>query len=120
MNQRKGRRPVAVALACVALALLAACGTSAPAPRAPAVIENKVTGFKFQPTPQHVHVGDTVRWTNLDQSQHTSTSDKEGGWDSPRLDRNGVFEQRFAAVGDFKYHCAVHPFMHGEVVVDGA
>ena len=67
-----------------------------------------------------MHVGDTVRWTNFDASQHTSTADVEGLWDSPRLDRNGVFEYRFAAVGTFKYHCAVHPFMHGEVIVDPA
>lgn len=118
MNRVGPRRPVFSAVAGIALAVLAACGPSDPAPRGPAVLENKVTGFKFQPTPQHVHVGDTVRWTNLDQSQHTSTSDSEGGWDSPRLDRSGGFEHRFAAAGDFKYHCAVHPFMHGEVVVD--
>ncbi|MFN2464763.1 MAG: cupredoxin domain-containing protein [Candidatus Dormibacteria bacterium] len=99
---------------------LAACG-GGPAPaHTPGTVANRITGFKFDPNPQHVQVGDTVRWTNLDQSQHTSTADVGSLWDSQRLDRGGVFEHRFTSVGDFKYHCAVHPFMHGEIIVAGS
>lgn len=82
------------------------------------MIDNQITSFKFQPNSQRLRVGDTIRWTNFDLPQHTSTADREGTWDSPRLDRNGVFEYKFAAAGTFKYHCAVHPFMHGEVIVE--
>jgi len=80
-------------------------------------VDNKIVGFKFQPNPQAVRVGDTVRWSNQDVSQHTATSDIDGIFDSPRLDQGASFDQQFTVAGHFKYHCAVHPFMHGEVVV---
>ncbi|MFN2464110.1 MAG: cupredoxin domain-containing protein [Candidatus Dormibacteria bacterium] len=99
---------------------LAACGSGGVPPHTQAVVANHVSGFKFEPNPQHVQVGDSVRWTNSDQSQHTATADVGSLWDSPRLDRGGVFEYRFKTAGDFKYHCAVHPFMHGEIVVTGS
>jgi len=104
----------------VALAAIASCGAGSTGVHVATTLDNKVTGFKFQPSPQRVHVGDTVRWTNFDQSQHTSTSDTEGVWDSPRLDHSAVFKYQFKTAGDFKYHCAVHPFMHGEVIVAAA
>jgi len=30
------------------------------------------------------------------------------------------FRYRFTTAGNFKYHCAVHPFMHGEIIVEGS
>ena len=40
-----------------------------------------------------------VTWNNLNQSQHTSTSVREGLWDSPRLDHGAVFDYRFTTAG---------------------
>ncbi len=93
----------------------AGCGTTTvPAPTTQTV---NITGFKFSPEPIRVLAGDTVLWTNQDQSQHTSTSDDGTEWDSPRLDRGADYSRAFSSPGTFKYHCAVHPFIHGTVIV---
>jgi len=97
------------------LAALTACGTASSPP--PTTQVDRITGFKFSPDPVHIVAGDTVRWENMDLSQHTSTSDDTSGWDSPRLDRNAVYTRTFPSPGVFKYHCAVHPFMHGTAMV---
>jgi plastocyanin len=39
---------------------------------------------------------------------------------SATLSQNQVYEHTFATIGTFTYHCTVHSFMHGTVVVDDA
>jgi len=70
----------------------------------------------FAPATITVHVGDTVTWTNRDPFSHTSTSDT-GAWDSHVVTAGGSFSFTFASAGTFAYHCAIHTFMHGTIVV---
>ena len=70
----------------------------------------------FAPGVIQVLVGDTVVWRNADGTNHTVTSDDDlfdSGFVSPGL----TFARVFAKVGRYAYHCSIHKFMRGEVVV---
>jgi plastocyanin len=90
----------------LALPLVALAATSA------ANIQNSA----FAPATITVRVGDTVTWTNRDAFSHTSTSDT-GAWDSHVITASSSFSFTFASAGTFAYHCAIHAFMHGTIVV---
>src|SRR3989475_2259884 len=70
----------------------------------------------FAPSTITVRAGDTVTWTNRDAFSHTSTSDT-GAWDSHVVTAGTSFSFMFASAGTFAYHCAIHSFMHGTIVV---
>jgi plastocyanin len=82
----------------------------------------------FSPNLVTVKVGDTVTWTNNDDSQpHTVTSgtgsdnpDKGKAFDSgtSALTTKGkTFQHTFTKVGEYPYFCELHPSMVGKVVV---
>ena len=100
-----------------AAALVISCGLLAlPLVALAATSAVNIQGSAFVPPTTTVHVGDTVTWTNRDAFSHTSTSDT-GVWDTGviRAAASGSF--RFTAAGTFAYHCAIHSFMHGTIVV---
>jgi plastocyanin len=75
-----------------------------------------IQNFAFNPTPLNVAVGTTVTWTNSDGAAHTTTSDA-GTWDSGALSNGGKFSFTFTQAGTYTYHCAIHTFMKGTIVV---
>lgn len=76
-----------------------------------------IFNFTFTGSPITINVGDTVTWTNTDAAPHTVTSDT-GVFDSGTLTSGGgPFSFTFNSAGTFPYHCAIHPFMTGSVVV---
>jgi plastocyanin len=88
-----------------------------PAPSASAVAA-KIVDFAFTPAVLTVTVGTTVTWTNTGQVDHTVTANA-GAFDSGILAPGARFSFRFTKAGTFAYHCAIHPFMTGTVVVRG-
>jgi plastocyanin len=58
-----------------------------------------------------------VSWTNDDSIQHTVTSDEEGLFDSGPIPPGRVWDNAFDFPGEFGYHCAIHPWMTGRVMV---
>ena len=70
----------------------------------------------FDPPQISVPTGSTVFWTNDDSIQHTVTSD-EGLFDAGPISPGNTFENTFDSAGEFSYHCAIHPFMTGVVLV---
>ena len=80
---------------------------------------NKVSiqGFAFSPSSISVPVGTTVTWTNKDSVTHTVTSDT-GAFASGNLAPGKTFSFTFNQAGTFAYHCNIHTYMHGTVVVD--
>jgi len=79
-----------------------------------------IDGFAFSPASVSVSVGDAVNWTNAQPGVvHTVTAD-DGSFDSGRLSTGQSFAMTFAVAGAVAYHCAIHPTMHGAVVVSGA
>jgi hypothetical protein len=63
-----------------------------------------------------VLVGDTVLWRNGDVMNHTATSDGVG-FDSGYLAPGSTFSFVFSKAGRYAYHCTIHKFMKGVVVV---
>lgn len=83
-----------------------------------------LTDTAFQPNPVNVKVGDTVRWTNDDNTIHTviegnpsTGGDVEGGFASDIMGPGVTFEHTFNQTGTFEYYCNLHPNMVGTVIV---
>jgi plastocyanin len=70
----------------------------------------------YQPSSLTVPAGTTVTWINRDVVRHTVTSD-EGLFDSGRLGSGESFSYTFKESGTFNYHCTIHTFMRGTVIV---
>jgi plastocyanin len=97
--------------------------TAAPSARrsaapAPTAVAAKIVDFGFTPAVLTVTVGTTVTWSNTGQVAHTVTANA-GAFDSGTLPPGATFSFRFTKAGTFAYHCAIHPFMTGTVVVQG-
>jgi plastocyanin len=75
-----------------------------------------ISNFAFAPTTITVHKGTTVTWTNEDSVAHTVTGDN-GGPSSGDLGQGVTYSYTFNTVGSFPYHCAIHTYMKGTVVV---
>ena len=57
--------------------------------------------------------------TNAEQIKHTWTADagQTDSWNSGDLISAAAFMHSFGTAGTFSYHCTIHPFMTGTVVV---
>ncbi len=75
-----------------------------------------IRNFAFGPQIVTVKPGVTVHWTNRDSEAHTVTSD-DGAFNSPVLQPGASFSFTFTKRGSYSYHCSIHPFMTGKVVV---
>ncbi len=116
------------AAACLVLLALAACGgtgTAAPTPRPNEVqvIEpaGKEPDWAYAPRELRVAAGTTVTFVNKGKEFHTVTSDAPGRPFDVGIDSGKSATVTFDKVGEFLYHCGVHPQMTGVVrVCDGA
>ena len=102
----------AASLGCMATAAAAAT----PPPAHAAV---KIANDAFTPAIIHVRAGDDVTFVNADDEAHTVTSDT-ALFDSRHLDEKQRYVHTFATPGTFPYHCAIHTFMKGTIIVDPA
>jgi len=75
-----------------------------------------IKGFKFGPAALTVSSGTTVTWTNSDALTHTVAA-TDGSFDSSNLAPGGQFSFTFNPPGTYAYHCSIHPFMTGQVIV---
>ena len=71
----------------------------------------------FSPRAVNVMPGSMVSWTNEDSTQHTVTSNQEGLFDAGAMSPGDTFENMFDSPGEVGYHCAIHPWMTGRVMV---
>ncbi len=75
-----------------------------------------IKAMAFDPSSITIKAGQTVTWVNQDTITHTTTGD-QGEWDSGSLAPGAIYQQTFAKAGQYAYHCSIHPFMVGQVVV---
>jgi plastocyanin len=75
-----------------------------------------IDNFTFGPAELTVKVGTTVQWTNHDDIPHTVVS--AGKFRSKALDTDDSYSFTFAAAGDYKYFCSLHPHMTGTIKVE--
>lgn len=78
-----------------------------------------IEGFAFSPSTVTVQVGDSVTWTNQDNTAHTATAG-DGSFDTESLGTGESSTITFATAGTYAYACAIHPTMTGTVVVEAA
>jgi plastocyanin len=94
----------------------AATATSAPIPSGK-VFDVEISGFAFDQNTITIKIGDTVTWTNHDDSPHSVVAD-DGSFKSNSLKNDASFSQTFETAGTFSYHCGFHASMTGTVIVE--
>jgi plastocyanin len=82
------------------------------------VVRVTIMNFAFVPARIEVSPGTRVVWTNRDSDPHTVTTDRPG-FSSQALDTGQSYAEVVSRAGTVTYHCTIHPFMHGSVVVRG-
>jgi plastocyanin len=70
--------------------------------------------FSFSPASITITPGTTVKWINHTQAAHTVTG---GSFGSTMINPGGTYTFTFHAGGRFAYHCSIHPYMTGTVIV---
>ena len=84
----------------------------------------KADGIYYIPPTLTVSKGTTVTWKNADSTLHTVTSGSaETGevgtmFDSSYMTAGKTFQYTFSNAGTVDYHCVLHPYMMGKVVVN--
>lgn len=78
--------------------------------------EITISGNSFSPANLTIEIGDSVRWTNTDNWNHTTTADN-GEWDSGNLANGETFAYVFSEGGTFNYHCGIHSSMTAVIQV---
>lgn len=111
----KRRTSLAIALTGL-LGLLVLVGPVSAAGRGVKMGEASERYF-FAPQTQYANVGDTVTWTNGTDVAHTVTSDSGSELASDSIGDGATFDHTFTAEGTFAYHCTIHPYMTGKIVV---
>jgi plastocyanin len=76
-----------------------------------------IANFKFSPASLTVTKGTKVTVTNKDSTAHTFTADNGKSFDTGDINPNASATVSVAQSGTFKYHCSIHPFMHGTLIV---
>lgn len=110
----------AVAAAIVGLALLALLGARSgdavgAGATASATKTVSIRGFAFKPATLKVNRGASVAFANSSDVAHTATG---AGFDTKRIAPGKSATVRLNKRGTFAYHCKIHPFMKGKVVVE--
>jgi plastocyanin len=109
-------------VACLAIVLVAvliagqAAPASTPGPaQASGAKTVDISHFEFHPPTLNVAKGTRVVFSNSSGTAHTATD--KGVFNSGRIKPGRSFAVRFEHEGTFRYHCEIHPFMHGKIVV---
>ena len=76
--------------------------------------------YGFAPATLTVAKGTKVVWSNASDAPHTVTSDTGTTLASSIITPSGgMFSFTFTQSGTYTYHCTVHPYMKGVIVVTG-
>ncbi len=109
------RIAAAIALVMVLLASQAA-PAAGPAPAQSSASKTvTIDNFEFMPGKLQVSKGTRVVFANTSGTTHTATD--KGAFDTGRIKAGKSVAVRFQQKGTFSYHCKIHPFMHGKIVV---
>jgi plastocyanin len=72
----------------------------------------------FNPTATHAKVGQTIKWTNMDQVPHNVTYVSGPQFTSSSTFGNGgTFSIKVTKAGTIHYRCTIHPQMLATIVV---
>jgi plastocyanin len=74
-----------------------------------------IVNFAFKPGTLRVKRGANVAFANTANTTHTASS---GSFDTKRIEPGKTVTVKFNKRGTFAYHCKIHPFMKGKIVVE--
>jgi plastocyanin len=106
------------ALAALSVAGFAASSGGATPPTAAASASKTVSivSFAFKPGTLKVKRGARVTFANTSNTTHTAT--RAGSFDTNGIAPGKSKSVQFDKRGTFAYHCKIHPFMKGKIVVE--
>ena len=123
----RSRTYTLLSTAAVAAVLVTGCGGGGSGPSAGAVPSAgsssgtpsaiTISNFKFSPSTLPVQHGARIKVSNDDSAPHTVTADDGHSFDSGTVDTGASTTIRAPAAGTYSYHCTIHPFMKGKLVV---
>lgn len=76
----------------------------------------EIKNFSFNPQNLIIKAGDTVTWTNKDSVTHDVTIDN--GLFDHDLNPGENFSWTFNQTGTYDYHCNIHTYMKGKIIVE--
>jgi plastocyanin len=122
LGTRRKRQAIALALALLGFGLALAgmrgaiASAGEPAAQASRSVTVDINHFAFHPPTLTVAKGTTVNFSNTSAVAHTAT--RGGSFDTGKIKPGTSVGVRFKQTGTFAYHCEIHPFMHGKIVVN--
>lgn len=108
------RRASRIAAALAVVAIIAGALIGGPPALAGAQQKVGINHFAYHPPTLRVGVGTKVVFANESGITHTATG---RGFDTGGIAAGRSVAVRFAHKGTFAYHCKIHPFMKGKIVV---
>ena len=75
---------------------------------------DEIKGLAFNPDEIRVRAGDSVTWVNHDSDRHHLQGD---GFESSDLPNSATYTVEFPSPGEITYHCTIHTYMEGKVMV---
>jgi amicyanin len=77
----------------------------------------QIKSFAFSPEMLTIKAGTTVEWINLDSAPHTLVGNNGMEINSPQLAKGQTYTVTFTNLGEYNYHCSIHPSMKGKIIV---
>jgi plastocyanin len=111
-----------------AVFFLGGCGSQKAAPAAnsgamaPAMAPGQIKGAvmirnsAFNPIEMTIAKGENIIWMNEDSASHQIASDTNL-FSGNSISKGQNYSFTFKDTGTFPYHCAIHPFMKGTIIV---
>lgn len=113
----KGRWAFALVIAAATVLLIAGDkGSAASGATASAAKSVDINHFAFHPGTLRVKQGARVAFVNSSNVTHTAT--RAGSFNTGHIKPGKSVTIHFKTKGTFAYHCNIHPFMHGKIVVE--
>jgi plastocyanin len=117
--QRHGRGALALVIGLALLATLAVRQSDASGQATATASGAKsvsIVNFAFKPGTTKLKRGGRVTFTNTANTAHTATH--AGVFDTKRIQPGESETVKFEQRGTFAYHCKIHAFMKGKIVVE--
>ncbi len=76
----------------------------------------EIKDFEFKPDKVTIMAKTRITWVNKDAGQHTVVGK---GFDSGVIYQGDSYSYDFILPGTYTYHCRLHPYMEGTVIVKG-
>jgi plastocyanin len=106
---------IAIGIATLALVWLQGAHASGEVAQASGTKTVDINHFAFHPPTLRVVRGARVAFVNSSKITHTAT---RRGFFNHRIKPGETAVVRFRQKGTFAYHCTIHPFMRGKIVVE--